>query len=268
MRGSLSILTLGLMAATDLAAEPAGTITVTGSATIFVKPDTARVHYSVRVSEPAVDAAKHAASKQATAMDDAIAALKLSGLTTSVGTATYNRSVSTAAARRALAGAAFAPPGAAGGPGGPNAAGPMIAQMVIAQVPLTTTIREKDPIKLRAAVDTLLKTIIDSGAASGAELADADFPLPRALSPEGPRVEWLLEDDAAAQRTVLRAAADKAKANATTLSRELGWDSFKVVSLVDGPAGPREPGGVSIPVARTPAGEVAVSARVTLTCSR
>lgn len=57
----------------------------------------------------------------------------------------------------------------------------------------------------------------------------------------------------------------KAKANAQAISKEIGWEWLKIVSVTDG-AGYLGEGGANAP--RTPAGEVAVSARVTLRCSR
>ena len=52
-------------------AKPDRVISVSGSATVYAKPDTARVYYGVRVSEPSADAVKDVLAKTSTAIDEA-----------------------------------------------------------------------------------------------------------------------------------------------------------------------------------------------------
>jgi uncharacterized protein YggE len=75
------------------------------------------------------------------------------------------------------------------------------------------------------------------------------------------QIEWIVTDDTAARKDAYRAAVRKAKANAEAISKEIGWNTLKIVSVVDGASTPEQS-------ARPPAGEVPVTARVTLKCSR
>ena len=70
-----------------------------------------------------------------------------------------------------------------------------------------------------------------------------------------------------ARKLALRAAVRQAKADAETVAEELGWKKFSIVSVADGPSSglPAEP---TASRSRIPAGEIAVSARVTLKCVR
>ena len=58
-------------------------ISVNGTATVYAKPDVARVHYGVRVSEPSADAAKDVLTKTGKAINDAVEKLKLSNISVS-----------------------------------------------------------------------------------------------------------------------------------------------------------------------------------------
>jgi uncharacterized protein YggE len=80
------------------------------------------------------------------------------------------------------------------------------------------------------------------------------------------RTEWLLADDTAPRQEAYRAAVRKAKANAQAISKEIGWETLKIVSVTDGASAYLGEGTATAP--RTPAGEIAVTARVTLKCSR
>jgi hypothetical protein len=257
---------LALVAGLVRAEEPAETITVSASATVFVKPDSARIHYTVRANDSSLDGAKDAAAKQVTTVNDAIKALKFSDLSTSVGAATFDRTVT-----RTGRGGGF------GGPGNPNGnPGPAMTTTTIhyAIVPLTATIREKGGDKLLGSVELFVKRITELGGQVANDLND-DGPFgvgptgvvgsrARMMSSETPRIEWLVSDDTAARRDAYRTAVRKAKDNAEAISKEIGWNTLKIVSVVDGAS--QGLGGEVAP--RPPAGEVAVTARVTLKCSR
>src|SRR5262249_38719613 len=142
-----------LLAATcALAAEPTETITVTGSATVFVKPDAARIHYAVRVGDASADAARDTATKQVATIAESVKGLKLDNLKTTTGTISYSRNPLGRAARNGFPGANG--PGGPGFPGGPGG-----LASVSAQIPLCATISEKDPDKLRHSVDSFIAKI-------------------------------------------------------------------------------------------------------------
>lgn len=262
MRCPIALAVVTAAATFGRAAEPDETITVTAAATVFARPNTARLHYTVRVSEDTADAAKEAAGKQATAVTTALKDLKLSSVATTAGSVSYSRRVFQPGGR----------PGGFGGavnPGGNPAPRPGPQTTFSGVVPLTTTVRETDPEKLLASVDALMRKLVDSGIDVTLDGSDPDAGFsPGRVSTASPRIEWLLSDDTAARQEAYRTAVRKAKANAQAISKEIGWETLKVVSVTDGPSGPRELGDTGGPTPRTPAGEVAVTARVTLKCSR
>jgi uncharacterized protein YggE len=261
MRGPIVSAVLVVAAGVGPAAEPDETITVTASATVFARPNTARLHYSVRVSEESADAAKEAAAKQAASVASALKDLKLDGVATTTGSVSYSRRASQAGFR----GGGF--PGGAVNPGGNPAPRPGPVTSYSGAVPLTTTVRGSDPDKLASSVDALLRKLIESGidlAAEGFEPEDRFGP--GRASTTSTRIEWLLADDSAQRQEAYRAAVRKAKANAQAISKEIGWETLKIVSVTDGALGYQAEGAGA--ASRTPAGEVAVTARVTLKCSR
>ena len=252
-----------LAVAGSRADEPAETITVSASATVFVKPDTARVHYSVAAGgESTADAAKDAASKQLAAVNDAIKALKFSDLATSAGAVSLSRT-----ATRSGRGFGPAPPV---NPGANPAPPPVTTTIYTATIPLTATFREKEPGKLLGSVDLFVKRVTELGGRVTHDSTDSDPFGPGSFSSrsrvsESPRIEWLVADDTAARKDAYRAAVRKAKANAEAISKEIGWETLKIVSVADGASQPRD---ASEAAPRPGAGEVAVTARVTLKCSR
>lgn len=241
----------------SLAAEPAETITVSASATVFVKPDSARIHYLVRASEPSVDAAKETVSKQVDLMNEGIKGLKLGDLTVSRGPTTYSRNPTTARAAK----------GAFGAPGAPAQA------TYHAQIAMTATIHEKkEPEKLLKSVDTFVKKIVESGALITGDTVDADSPFTSAraalATADAPRVEWFLSDDLPSRKRAYQAAMYRAKADAIAIYNELGWKTFKILSATDGSGARDSNEVVAVPSSKPPAGEVSVTVRVTLKCSQ
>jgi hypothetical protein len=264
MRGFIALAVVAVAGSSMWAAEPAETITVSASASVFVKPDAARVHYSVRASESSLDAVKEAAAKQVAAVNDAIKALKFTDLSTSVGAATFDRTIT-----RSGRGGGFGGPVNPGG----NPAPAAVTTIHYAMVPLTATIREKDADKLIGSVDLFVRRVTEVGGQVANDPNEDDFsgfvnggPGGRSrVSSQTPRIEWLVSDDTAARKDAYRAAVRKARANAEAISKEIGWETLKVVSVVDGASQPRD---VAEPTPRAPAGEVAVTAKVTMKFSR
>jgi hypothetical protein len=247
-----------------MAAEPTETITVTAGATVFAKPDAARVHYTIRVNEPSIEEAKDSAAKLMKRMDESLKNLKLSDLATSSGAIAYSRG-----------GTGRVRPGAFGAPG----AAPAPKGAYSAQIPFTATIREKDSEKLRDAVDTFLKKIVESGASISGDLLDSDTGFTSAAAArlnaaESPRIDWMVSDESAARKEAYRQAVRKAKADAETLSKEIGWESMKVISVTDGASSTNtatSPRDILEPLTGISKGlvcEVPISVRVTLKCSR
>jgi uncharacterized protein YggE len=262
MRGPIVSAVLVLAAGVGPAAEPDETITVTATATVFARPTTARLHYTVRVSEESADAAKEAAAKQAASVTSALKDLKLDSVATTTGAVSYTRRVSQAGFR---GGGGF--PGGAVNPGGNPAPRPGPVTSFAGAVPLSTTVRETDPVKLMSSVDALMRKLLDSGVDLTLEAVEPDDLFGRSrVSTATTRIEWLLADDTAQRQEAYRAAVRKAKANAQAISKEIGWETLKIVSVTDGASGYMVEGTAAAP--RTPAGEIAVTARVTLKCSR
>jgi uncharacterized protein YggE len=254
MRGLIASLVIGLAA--SFSAEPAETLSITGNATVSVKPDTARIHYSVRSTDSSVEAAHDSVTKQVTGLSDSIKGLKLENLSTLTGSIAYSKNSS----RRAPAFNPGANP--AGGPG---------ASLYQAMVPMTATITNKDPDKLRTNVDLFVKKAVEAGATMPGDDSDSPFTTARGLlNSEGPRVDWLLADDSAARRDAFRNALRKAKADAETLAKELGWEKITLLSVSDGNStstGDRLDSALSSNL-RISSGEVSVTVRVTLKYSR
>src|SRR5437763_433974 len=90
-------------------------ITGSGTATVYAKPDVARVYYGIRASEPSADAVKDVLTKNTKAIDEAVAKLKLSNL--SITTAPMGIKHSSGNAAAGLGGGPPVAPGG-GAPGG------------------------------------------------------------------------------------------------------------------------------------------------------
>src|SRR3954466_10244934 len=201
MRSLLTAITVGLAAAGATGADPAERIiTGTGTATVYAKPDVARIHYGVRVSEPSADAVKDVLTKTTTAIDEAVKKLKLAGLTVSTAPIAIKQSQGN---NPGIA-VPVAPGGAAPGPG----LGPYIGF-----TSHTATITDKDPEKLRAAVDAFVKTVTESGANTGGGEERGEnnigIVLPGQEANGGPRVVLTREDDSAAREQALQKAVGK-----------------------------------------------------------
>lgn len=270
MRVLLSAALLGLGFGTSAFAQPAEKaerlITVTGTATVYAKPDVARIHYGVRVSEPSADAVKDVLSKTTTAIDDAVKKLKLPGITISTAPVNIKQSSGNNGALAVPA----APGMGAPGPG----LGPFLGYSSH-----TATIADKDPEKLRAAVDAFIKAVTEAGANTGGgeERENSEgIVFPGQVSSGGPKIILSREDDSAAREQALQKAVDKALRSAKAIAKGLGGGEVKVVAVTDAPepekAGPETVFNIygieSGPAGpRVPAGEVEVKVRVVVKCS-
>lgn len=240
-------------------------ITTTGTATVYAKPDVARIHYGVRVSEPAADAAKDVLTKQTAAIDEAIKKLKLGDVQITTAPIIIRQSSGQEAALMAPAAGAAQP-----GPG----LGPFIAYSSH-----TATITNSDPEKLRAAVDAFVKAATEAGANTGGGEERTNTLgafLPGQESGGGPTVVLVRSDDSAARQQALKAAVEKAVKSARTIAEALGAKEVKVVSVAEAPEAAKQSPesifgiyGIDAPPSgpRAPAGEVEVKVRVTVKCS-
>jgi len=254
------------IAAGPAAADGDRVITTTGTATVYAKPDVVRIHYGVRVSEPSADAVKDTLGKNTTAIDEAVKKLKLSGLTITTAPVTIKQS----SGNQGGLAAPVAPGGAAPGPG----LGPFLGYSSH-----TATISEKDPDKLRAAVDAFVKAVTEAGAnTGGGEERENNIGvfLPGQESSGGPKIVLSREDDSAAREQALQKAVEKALRSAKAIAKGLGGGEVKVLSVTDAPEaekatpetlmsfyGIESSGGAP----RAPAGEVEVRVRVVVKCS-
>ena len=143
----------------------------------------------------------------------------------------------------------------------------------------TATITEKDPEKLRAAVDAFVKAITEAGAnTGGGEERENNLGafLPGQESSGGPKIVLSRDDDSAAREQALQKAVEKAVRSARVIAKGLGGGEVKVVSVTDNPEaekptpetlmsfyGIESAGGGP----RVPAGEVEVKVRVVVKCS-
>jgi uncharacterized protein YggE len=267
MRTLLSAMAVGL-AVGGAAAQPADRlITVTGTATVYAKPDVARIHYGVRVSEPSADAVKDVLTKSTTAIDEAIKKLKLTGLAVSHAPVVIKQSSGNN-------GIGIAVPAAPGGAAPAPGLGPFLGFSSH-----TATLTEKDPEKLRAAVDAFIKAVTEAGANTGGgeeRESNLGIVLPGQDSTGGPKAVLSREDDSAAREQALQKAVEKAVKSARAIAKGLGGGEVKVLSVTDSPEpekaaaeSPFNIYGIELPGSgpRAPAGEVEVKVRVVVKCS-
>jgi uncharacterized protein YggE len=245
-------------------------ITVTGTATVYAKPDMARIHYGVRVSEPSADAVKDVLTKTNKSIDEAVKKLKLSNLTVTAAPMSMKQ------AGQNNGGAGLAAPVAPGGaPGGPA---PGLGSL-LGYTSHTATLTNADPEKLRADVEAFVKAITEAGAnTGGGEPKDINVNIfPGQDGSDGPRVVLHRNDDSDARAEALQQAVKKAVKSAQSISKGLAGGEIKVLSVTD--TEPEKPmtdpqnffnlmeGLSSGTAAKSNAGEVEVKVRVVVRCA-
>ncbi|HEX3150935.1 MAG TPA: SIMPL domain-containing protein [Gemmataceae bacterium] len=265
MRVFMSALVAAVLALPAFADPAEKVITTTGNATAFVKPDTARIHYGVRVSEPSADAVKDVLTKTTTSIDEAIKKLKLAGVVISTAPVTIKQSQG----NQAGLAVPVAPGAAAPGPG----LGPFLGF-----TSHTATISEKDPEKLRAAVDAFVKAVTEAGANTGGgeeRESNLGIGLPGQEANGGPRIVLSRDDDGSVREQLLQKAVAKAVGSARAIAKGLGAGEVKVVSVTDVPESEKTTPdsflniyGIETQASpRTPAGEVEIKVKVIVKCS-
>lgn len=260
-----------LFLVTAVASAEDRVLTVTGTATVYVKPDTARIHYGVKVSEPTTDAVKDVLTKTNTAIDDAVKKLKMPNVKVTVGPMSLKQTSTNPGG----GGIAIAPGGAAA-PAAPGT-GPFTGS-----IGQCATITESDPEKLRAGVDAYLKAVVEGGAntAGGDDSKEdnANFVFPGQQSSSGPKVVLSRSDESAGRDEALQQAVARAMKNAKAIAKGLGATADPtVLSVTEGtPEAP--PAGKSIetfidlyssggdPAPKVPAGEIEVRVKVVVRC--
>jgi uncharacterized protein YggE len=264
---------LAALAAAPLAvaqeAKAERVLTVTGTATVYAKPDVARIHYGVRASEGSADAVKDVLTKTNKAIDDAVKKLKLSNLTVTAAPMAMKQ----AGQNNGAAVQVPAPP--AGAPGG---MAPGLGNL-LGYTSHTATLTNSDPEKLRADVEGFVKAITDAGAnTGGGEPKDININIfPGQDGSDGPRVVLGRNDESDARAEALQQAVKKAVKSAQAIAKALGGGDVKVLSVTD--AEPDKPmadpqnifslmEGIASPtLAKSNAGEVEVKVRVVVRCS-
>jgi uncharacterized protein YggE len=239
-------------------------IAVNGTATVYAKPDTARIYYGVRASEPSADAVKDVLTKNTKAIDESVKKLKIADVSvTSAPIAIKHSSGGN--------GNLAVPVAPGGAPAAPGGLGPFVGF-----TSQTATIVNSDPEKLRADVDAFVKTITEAGAnTSGGEPNEVNVNIfPGQSSSDGPKVVLSRADDSAARDEALQKAVEKAVRNAKAIAKGLGSVEVKVVSVTD--VEPEKPApepitsiyGLESPSApKSPAGVIEVKVRVVVKCS-
>ncbi len=261
----------GVIATCSLALGQAGTtadrvISVTATATVYAKPDVARVYYGVKASEPSADAVKDVLTKNTKAIDDAVQKLKLSNLTiTSAPIGIKHSSGNNAGI--GVPGGVGGPPAAPGGGG----LGPFLGY-----TSQTATIVNSDFEKLRAEVDSFVKTVAESGAnTSGGEAREQNLNIfPGQEQSDGPKVVLGQTDDSAARDQALQKAVEKALRNAKAIAKGLGGNGVKVLSVTNTEVEKRAAETPSIygielgsKAPSSPAGLIEVKVKVIVKCS-
>ena len=268
MRGIFVLFVAAAFSATAMAQAPAKgerSITVVGSGSVFVKPDTARIFYGVRATEPSTDATKDQVTKVVTAMDEAVKKLKLTNATTTVAPVTIRQVLQN---QNNL--------GIPVPPGGAPAAGGL--GNFVGNAAFTATITDANPDKLRAAVEAFVKAVSEAGANSPGDDRD---PNPNIFNQggetaSGPKVILSKSDDSAAQEQALKKAVAQALRSAKVISQALGGGDPVVVSVteaadVEKPAAESAAAmiyGIETPqTPRVPAGEIEVKVKIVVKLS-
>lgn len=235
-------------------------ITVTGTATVYAKPDTARIYYGVKVTEPTADAVKEVLTKHSKAIDDSVKKLKLGTLAITTGPIGLKQASNQ--------NAALGVPG-----GGAPAANPGLGPYT-GHTSQTATITNADPEKLRADVDVFLKSIIDAGAnTNGGESKEDNINFGfMAQGGGGPKVVLSRADESAERDEAFQKAVERAVKNAKAIAKGLGAADVKVVSVTDEVERPAaEPFNIygleSPSASRSPAGLIEVKVRVVVKCT-
>ncbi|HVK14274.1 MAG TPA: SIMPL domain-containing protein [Gemmataceae bacterium] len=263
----LSLVAALLVAAGPAVAQPAKerVISVTGTATVYAQPDTARIHYGARLSEPAVDAVKDSLGKTTKAMDEAVKKLNLSSEVLRISPAPVTiRQVQANANGLPMAPGAPAAPAPGIGPFSANAA-------------YCATITDKDPAKLRAAVEAFVRAVTEAGANTPGDDKDSQLNVfvGNQETTSGPKVVLTRSDDSAARADALQKAVERAMKDARAIAKALGGGDPTVLSVTEGDSIPAPTNqdtlsmiyGMEAGGARAPAGEIEVRVKVTLKCS-
>jgi uncharacterized protein YggE len=218
---SLALLLLGLAASIRTAGaegpvKPATKkITVTGTATVAVKPDAARLTFGVHTTMPDLKGARTENDRQVKKLVASLSTLGYTGLEIQAVPGSVN-SVTT------------------NDPAGP--AGPVMTRQV--QTTITVLAREKDVEKLREMVIKLADTASENGAAS----SNVDDGLPLALrgrvgravmdTSQGPQIEWLTQQTGEARREAIKKAVADARANALAAVPDAKLEQVEVTVTV------------------------------------
>jgi uncharacterized protein YggE len=180
-------------------------LVVTGAATVMVKPDAARLVFTVTTTDPTAKNAREENEKQVKKLKDSLTGLAFKNVEIQVLPAPVSSAV----------GDDF--PGAAAGPA------PAPPSNKQAQSSFHVTIRDRDADKLREAVVKLADAAAEAGA-TGSDAGDGFTPrlvrrgrlggFAMAAGTSGPRIDWLAENVGEARKQAIKKAVAEAHENA------------------------------------------------------
>jgi uncharacterized protein YggE len=197
------VLGAGVIVGQDPSKAEVRKVVVNSTATVYVKPESARLSFIVVAAEASDKSAREANEKQIKRIKDALAALQLGKTDVEVNVMPC-----------AISNLGISPPAQ-------GAARTLVVKR--AQSVFEVTVREKDLDKLRDAVRRLTEAATDNGA-TGSEADDRvarirPFPLRAGAAEEpesvsGPSIEWLAAETGEARRDAIRIATKNAMADA------------------------------------------------------
>lgn len=190
--------------------EPAASgkrkIVVTGSATVSVKPDKARITFVVTTTDEDAKKVRDEDTKQVKKVKDALTALNLKNVDIQVVPSGIGST--TSGFGQGLGGGI-----PAGGFGGPAVPAPAIEKKQT-QTTFYVTVRDKNEDNLRLAVTKLADVATENGG-TGPENATIGYPtIYGATTKTGPKVEWCSESAGEARKEAIKKAVAEALANA------------------------------------------------------
>jgi uncharacterized protein YggE len=228
-RAPFVALLLGLVVGPAASADPAKPVgkkvTVTGTATVNVKPDSARLVFGITTTTPDVKSTRSENDKHVKRMKESLAALGFKD----VDFQAVPGSVSSVQTNEAGA--------AAGG-----------VQTKQVQTVITVTVHEKDADKLRTMVTKLSDTATENGAAAAGSDEFSPFiggrggRMGRGIMEvnQGPQIEWLTHEMGDARREAIKKAVKDAHANALAAVPDAKLEVVEViVNNNGGEGGPR-----------------------------
>jgi uncharacterized protein YggE len=242
------------LAAADVPAKPGRIISASGTATVRMKPDMARIYFGVRTTDPVSETARELNRKTVKNMTDLMFKQKIDGFEVSTSPVHLVQQAETRFGAVPVAGGVQAPPQ---------------LPFIVTQA-LTATVRDSDPERLKEKINKLVQIAVDNGCnTSGSPPPDPEVYYPGRAAGNGPRVVLMREDDSELRQSAILSATRRAIANAKALAEGAGVKIADTLTVTESSsAGPESnPNYYSNVSLREIAGELELTVRVTVTCS-